>query len=45
MSTLTVKHSITDHEAAQVERANGSGAAPLFSFTGSGCCPQAGIAG
>ena len=36
---------ITEHEAEQVERANASSSPPLFSFTGSGCCPQAGTAG
>jgi len=36
---------ITEHEAEQVERANASRPHPLFSFTGSGCCLQAGTAG
>jgi hypothetical protein len=36
---------ITTREAVQVERANASGAPPLYSCTGSGFCPPAGTAG
>ncbi|HKW35293.1 MAG TPA: hypothetical protein VJN92_19935 [Candidatus Acidoferrum sp.] len=36
---------ITEHEAAQVERATPQPPHPLSSYTGSGFCPPAGTAG
>ena len=45
MTIATTKRKITEHEAAQVERANASSATPVVFVHGLRCCPRAGTAG